>query len=343
MRKSLQSVFIAGLMTVGLFTLTTTRSNAQRDYDWGNPDIPYIEQRGFSVGFNLGQADLWGDVGTKSFVDHYNNSVYKDDIFKSMRFMGGMFIRYTHVPGISFRLGVNYGALYATDAWNKDKALKAANVGEDAYQRYVRNLDVKTNIWESNFLFEFSPLRISNWEFGNLSKSRVQPYLLLGVSGFYFNPRGTNKDLESGLETEVDLQPLRTEGQGFTAPGYTFPKSYSLFSYAAVGGIGVKFDIGRALCLGLEYQLRYTFTDYLDDVSGQYIDPLQHDIAFLGQANKAYNAKKMADRSNEIIPGYKHQPGAFRGDPNNKDMYSTISIMFFWKIKKRASPWWNTY
>lgn len=343
MRKSLQGIFIAGLMTAGLVTLTSSRSSAQHEYDWGNPDIPYIEQRGFSIGFNLGQADLWGDVGTKSVIDHYNNKEYKDDIFGNMRFMGGMFVRYTHVPGISFRWGINYGALYATDKWNEEKALKASNIKDDYFQRYVRNLDVKTNIWETNLLFEFSPLRISNWEFGSLTKSRVQPYFLLGVAGFYFNPRGTNKDLETGIEKEVDLQPLRTEGENFNAPGYTFPKGYSLFSYAVVGGLGVRFDVGKGLGLGLEYQLRYTFTDYLDDVSGKYIDPLHHDIAFLDNPGKAALAQKMADRSGEVIPGYKHQPGEYRGDPNNKDMYSTLSIMFFWKIKKRASPWWNTY
>lgn len=343
MRKSLQSIFIAGLMTVGLATIHT-RSNAQQhEYDFGNPDIPYIEQRGFSLGLNFGQTDLWGDVGTKSVLDHYNNSVYKDDVFKNMRFMGGLFVRYTYVPGISFRLGLNYGSLYATDQWNQEKALKAKTIADDAYQRYVRNLDVKSNIWESNLLMEFSPLRISNWEFGKLSKMRFQPYLLAGISGFYFNPRGTFKDFETGRETEVDLKPLHTEGQNFQAPGTTFPKNYSNFSWAAVGGIGFKFDIGKGLGLGLEYQLRFTFTDHLDDVSGTYVDPLNFDIAYLNQPGKANLATKMADRSGEIIPGYKHQPGELRGDPNNKDKFSSISVMFFWKIKKRASPWWNTY
>src|SRR5690606_19388077 len=117
------------------------------------------------------------------------------------------------------------------------------------------------------------------------------------------------------------------------------PENYSLWSYAGVGGIGVRFDIGKGLGLGLEYQLRYTFTDYLDDVSGQYIDPLHMDIAYIDQYGKSRLAKKMADRSDEIIPGYKHQPGEMRGDPSNNDMYSTVSVMFFWKIKKRDTPW----
>ncbi|KAA5533604.1 hypothetical protein F0919_13780 [Taibaiella lutea] len=355
MRKSLQSIFIAGLMTAGITTLTAIQASAQDNryeknqwrnshhYDWGNPDIPYIEQRGFSIGFNIGQADLWGDVGTKGVIDHYNNNVYTKDIFKSMRFMGGMFVRYTYIPGISFRLGVNYGSLYATDEWNTEKALKATYISDDYYQRYVRNLDVKTNIWESNFLVEISPLRLSNWEFGKLSKMRFQPYILVGFGGFFFNPRGTVKDLETGVSKTVDLQPLRTEGEGFNAPGKTFPKSYSLFSYAGIGGIGFKFDVGKGLGLGLEYQLRYTFTDYLDDVSGAYIDPLDQQVAFLGNPGKADLSNKMSDRSSEIIAGNKNKAGSLRGNPDNKDMYSTVSIMFYWKIKKRNSPWWSTY
>jgi hypothetical protein len=51
----------------------------------------------------------------------------------------------------------------------------------------------------------------------------------------------------------------------------------------------------------------------------------------------------MSDRSSEIIAGYKNTPGTLRGNPDNKDMYSTVSIMFYWKIKKRNSPWWSTY
>src|SRR5690554_3162989 len=214
MRKQLLSIFLTGMITFGGFSQLSS-THAQRQYDWGNPEIPYVEQRGFSLGVNFGSTDLWGDVGTKSVIDHYINNNYYDDILGNMRAMGGIFARYTHIPGISFRLGINYGQLYATDKWNEEKAFKAKTIADDAYQRYMRNLDVSTNIWEGNFLFEFSPFRISNWEFGRLTNSKVQPYILLGVSGFHFNPQGTFLDLESGRETLVDLQPLHTEGQGF--------------------------------------------------------------------------------------------------------------------------------
>lgn len=339
MWKSLQGTLLTGIITAGLLSYSPS-SFGQKDFDWINPNIPYVEQRGFSLGVNFGQTDIWGDVGTKSVLDHYVNDNYYTDLSKNLRFMGGMFVRYTYVPGVSFRLGVNYGKLYATDEWNEQKAMDAEFISDDSYQRYMRNLDIKTNIWESNLMVEISPFRLSNWEFGRMTQARFQPYILLGVSGFYYNPRGTYKDLTTGLEKEVDLKPLRTEGQGFTAPGYTFPEVYSNFSYAALGGLGFKIDIGKGLALGLEYQLRYTFTDYLDDVSGAYVDPLLIDIAYLGNPTKTEAVHHMADRTGEVNPGFQHSGGEMRGNPNNKDMFSSVSVMFFWKINKRASPWW---
>lgn len=345
MRKSIQGIVITGLMTLGFSSLALEKANAQKDeFYWGNPDIPYIEQRGFSLGVNIGMSELWSDLGTYNVLDRYNNTLVKDDILGTLRGMGGFFVRYSHVPGVAFRLGINYGKLHATDEWNYDKAIVAKTVKEDPYQRYLRNLDVQTSIWEANLMFEFAPLRaFSNWEFSKAAKMRTQPYILLGASGFHFNPRGTYYDIETGSKSWVDLRPLRTEGQGYKVDGKDFPETYSMFSYAALGGVGVKWDIGKGLTFGVEYQFRYTFTDYLDDVSGQYIDPIYFDIAYLNQKNKNEMARKMADRSNEIIPGYKQQPYSYRGDPTDVDKYSTLSLMFAWKIKWREVPWWQTY
>src|SRR5690606_37847510 len=115
-----QSLLLTGVIGV-VFLLSSHSSSAQREYYWDNPAIPYIEDRGFSLGVTLGQSDLWGDVGTKSVMDHYLNNNYTGDILGNIRGMGGFFVRYTHVPGISFRAGVNYGTVFATDKWNEEK------------------------------------------------------------------------------------------------------------------------------------------------------------------------------------------------------------------------------
>src|SRR5690606_40986758 len=96
-------------------------------------------------------------------------------------------------------------------------------------------------------------------------------------------------------------------GQNYSFVGA--PENYQLWAYAALAGIGFRVEMGRGLAIGMEYQLRYAFTDYLDDVSGKYIDRLDHDIAYLGEYGKGELAKNMMDRSREIIPGYQHRPG----------------------------------
>src|SRR5689334_20635376 len=92
----------------------------------------YIEPPGFSLGTTFGLSDMWGDVGTKSIADHYNNAQY----WKHTHFMGGLFLRYTAHPCFSIRMGTSYGTIYADDTWNETKSNKATSVNDDAYQRY---------------------------------------------------------------------------------------------------------------------------------------------------------------------------------------------------------------
>lgn len=336
MRNLLRRTINIGVLATGLLWVNSASAQKTKR-DWLQPDIKYIDQRGFSLGINLGMSDMWADVGTKSPIDHYGNS----DYWKNVKMMGGIYGRYTHLPGLSFRLSIANGTLYANDVWNKSGAQGAASFSDDYVQRYYRNLDVKTTVWESSLMVEISPMELfTNWEYSRMAHSRFQPYLMVGVGGMYFNPRGSyTKNYETDYKEWVDLRPLHTEGQNFDKAGY--PVNYNQYAIIIPAGIGFRVDMGRGLGLGLEYVTRYTFTDYLDDVSGQYIDPLRFDIAYLGDNVKADMAKKMADKSFELAPGTKHDAGQYRGDPKNKDMYSTISLNFFWKINKRNSPWWR--
>lgn len=337
MKTLLQKSWQAALVSLAI-TTSVISANAQDGQYWGQSDYPYIEYRGFSLGTNFGLADMWADVGTKSPIDHYANDKY----WKDPHFMGGVFVRYTHWPGFAMRLGANFGKIYADDKWNANKSSTTPLINDDYFQRNLRNQTVRTNIWETNFMFEISPMRLfSNWETSKAAMRGFQPYLLVGGSYFRYVPTGYFKNFVTETERWHDLRPLSTEGQGYNVEG--MPDFYSEYSYAVIAGLGVKWDVGRAFGLGLEFQLRHTFTDYLDDVSGKYIDPIYHDIANVEKPGQGGFITKMMDKSYEIVPGYQHQAGELRGDPNNKDMFSTISIMFYWKLQKKEIAWWNDY
>jgi hypothetical protein len=259
--------------------------------------------------------------------------------------MGGLFIRYMMHPAIGVRLGMNYGILYATDAWNKDKAIAAPNIQDDYYQRYTRNQNIKDYVWEGNLMIEIDPLRAA----GNTRRARKigQPYLLGGIAAFHYKPYSTYTNHVTGSSSWQNIADLHLEGDGFTKDqsgnpwtGKAFPAAIQYWQMAIPLGVGYRWEIGEHLGLCVEYVWRMTFTDYLDGVSGAYIDPAL--FATNLPANKATIAQDMYDRTWVLTNN--HRPvGQLRGNSSNNDSYSTVSISFFYKIKSKSNPWWGQY
>lgn len=297
-------------------------------------DRDYIERKGWSLGITLGNSDLWGDIGTNKFLDHYTNSNYSDH----MRPFGGLFIRYSFQPSIVLRAGVNYGMLSAADDMNVDLAKEDVKYESDAVQRYQRNLDVRVNIWEGNLMFEINPLRFS--PLSKMAKMHFQPYLLAGITGYHFvnSGRYINKNGAGASNGQwIKLYDLHIEGDGWSGTGV---EAYSKWQLAVPLGIGGKWDLSPKLAFGIEYVYRMCFTDYLDGVSGKYLDPKYYKANL--SAQDAYIATAMSDKSWEIDGSKVHTPGQARGNGGTKkDAYSTLSFSFFYKFKSRAYPWWE--
>jgi Domain of unknown function (DUF6089) len=154
------------------------------------------------------------------------------------------------------------------------------------------------------------------YDFLNLYNKSISPYFFVGVAAFKFNPN----TLDS-LGKKTFLQPLSTEGQGFL----TGVNKYKLSDFSIPFGGGLHFAINDDVRLGAEVGIRKTFTDYIDDVSGFYVD----ESVLL--ANRGPKAVELAFRGDELNKGLTN-PGAAsnRGSIKSKDWYyfSTISISF---------------
>ena len=324
MRKNLVRSFLALFVSASALTATAQPAKPK----------DYVETAGFSLGINVGMTDLWGDVGTKSLLDHYTNDKYWD----KPCFMGGIFGRYQAHPVLAARLSLNYGTLYANDNWNKSKAEKAGSIEEDAYQRYLRNQDARANVCEGTFMLEFMPLRF-NPESRNAMK-KMQPYLLAGIGGFHFNPQSTLYDPVTGRRKWVNTADLHLEGEGITheKATATYSRKTSLWQICVPVGLGLRWDIGRNLAFGVEYLYRFTGTDRLDNVSSQYPTDDYFDRHLAPE--KAKVAKQIVDKSFEIEPSVERKPWAPRGNKEVLDGYSTISINFIYKINTNKVPWW---
>jgi hypothetical protein len=150
-------------------------------------------------------------------------------------------------------------------AWLKGDDYTSANPNDNiAKYRYIRNAHFRNRIAEFALLgvYELRPNK------GLYFRRRFfSPYVFAGIALFHHNPQARTP---SDLGTQwVDLQPLGTEGQG--QPG--FRKKYSRIQPAIPFGFGAKFKVTNRIDLGWEMGIRFTFTDFLDDVSGNYADP----------------------------------------------------------------------
>ncbi len=137
--------------------------------------------------------------------------------------------------------------------------------------------------------------------------------MVAGIGVFKFNPQG-----QLNANTWVDLQPLHTEGQGF--PQYADRKPYKLTQINLPVGAGAKYFITENTHVSLEVLHRILRTDYLDDVSTEYINPAD----FQGNLDPKLigTATAMANKS---IGGI-YKPGDKRGTKTNNDAYYTFNI-----------------
>lgn len=222
---------------------------------------------------------------------------------------GGVVFRYNFNKRLAARANGLYGILEAHDSHSPIPAFKQ------------RNLSFKSNVIEFSAQLEFNFL---DYEMGN-ERRKFTPYIFGGIAGFKFKPQG---DLGG---TWVDLQPLGTEGQGL--PGGASKKKYKLTQMSLPFGLGIRTHLAENIGLSIEWGLRKTFTDYIDDVSTTYYDPVA-----LAAAHGAASAV-LSDPSIGKDPNYSNV-GRQRGNPTNKDWYSFVgfALTVKFKSKEKACP-----
>ena len=222
----------------------------------------------------------------------------------------GALARLHYSPILSFKATGLVGNFYATDRYAKGS-------------RRFRNLEAQTQYYELSATAEFNLTR-----YDVMDSKTSTPYLFAGLAGFYFNPRAR---LNLNEKIWTNLQPLGTEGQ--TLEGGK--KAYSQIQIAIPFGLGFKIAVGKRANLGIEAGLRYTFTDYLDDVSGNYPD-----LTALNK--KDPTAAALSFRTRELMGNQIELPsGQKRGDSYKNDLYYYIGTTFTINLASPAKMEFN--
>ncbi len=234
--KSMQKIFILLFIAVGLHI---------------HLQAQYWKMRRWDLMFGAGASNMFGDLGGGNVQNGY---------FLSCRDLNIRTTRYAIHAGLRYKIRKRFSvkaSLYA--------GLLAADDQEaENWRRKARNLHFRSPILEFSTQYEYSFIKekigsryaILHAGFRNL----INAYFFLGVGGFYFNPATKYKG------TWVKLQPLGTEGQGLGEN----EEKYKLFELCFPIGLGFKYTLTKKWSIGIEMGVRYTTTDYIDDVGGEY-------------------------------------------------------------------------
>jgi len=268
------------------------------------------------VVFGVGAKAQTSEIGLCGGVSFYMGDLNPKGVFKGSRPAGGVLYRYNISPRWAFKANILFGSLEASDA----------KMSGDL----ARNLSFRSPLSEISAQIELNFMRL----FNEKGENPFSPYLFVGAALFSVNPQA-----EMG-NVWYDLQSLGTEGQELNIKdpktGVLYDqKRHSLTSFSIPFGLGMRVNFLKYYCVGLEWGFRKTFTDYIDDVSGKYVDR-----DFMKEFRSDLIAD-LADRTTLIkgqtdagvpIPDY-HNAGTMRGNnKNTKDWYSFATLSFTFKL-----------
>jgi len=327
---------ICGLICIahvseGQFNRKNIKKNNKRISKYRGRKEHFGKEKVYSaIGFSVNAVNYYGDLAPKP-------QRFSTDI---------SFTR----PGFGVSFAHRFGPRYTIVAQYMVATLRgsdhdSADPGNAEYNgRYLRNLEFK------NTIHEFSAVAVFDL-FENMatyiSRVRWTPYVFLGVAGFINNPKGQapekdllGNDLADGGNW-VKLRPLGTEGQYSTLDptnaNYGI-KPYKALQVALPFGVGARFRINEVLDVWGDIGFRYTFTDYLDDVSQNYVDldklksPLAQAMSYRTSELPASERPPATAPSGSsgilTVPGYGSEGTGtnIRGSENDRDIYMVTSI-----------------
>ena len=220
-----------------------------------------------------------------------------------------------NIPFLQTKLAYGVLARYNLDSrWSvKLNIYKGILTGDDNVSKFLedRSLTFKSSMWELGAVAEFNFLPYYT---GSL-KYYFTPYIFGGVAVIYNRPK-------VGLLT---LKDYSTEGQNDQRYIDEERTDYSFYNFSIPFGIGFKYSFSKKIAASIEWGMRKTFTDYLDDVSKTYYLPSDQ----IEPGDDDYDNLQFSD------PNMDHQPMMQRGNSKTNDWYSFVGLTLTYNINLR--------
>lgn len=287
------------IVLLGIFVFTAVLVNAQYNIHW--------RKIRHEVSFGLGSTNFLGELGGSNTIGSH---FVKDFDFNASRWVIQGGYGYKIAEQWAVKGNVLFGRLYGNDAFTEE------------FHRNNRNLHFRAPFIDVAATIDFSIIKERyghRYDLRRIKGKNNLPnlYIYTGIAGTWFNPKAQYTDGEW-----YALQPLGTEGQGIVPTR----ELYSRICVTVPVGLGLNYIIDRNLGIGFEYGVRFTLSDYVDDVSNTYVDP-----SIFSDPMAAYFSSGTA---NPDWPGV--GPGQQRGQNDRNDAFMFLTIKATYKIRPRA-------
>ena len=236
------------------------------------PNIASAQQNFYKyrVGAAFGVMNYYGDLADGfPKIKHYSPWAY------------GVSLERSFSRTFGFKVASSYGKI----TYNDRTLDRDGDLNLDA-ENFARGLNFETKIWDVSGAFTLYP---DNGKF--LSEDAfIAPYISLGFGATHYTPyadlldeNGNSYNLsdptqEQDEDFETELRPLELEGE-----------AYNKWTMHIPFGVGFKIRFTDRFNLNVETNVKYTFTDYLDDVSKRGADNDLNDFYSFTAASLHYN------------------------------------------------------
>ena len=246
---------------------------------------------------NLGESKEIGyQIGTSYYIGDLNPD---NPLGCRYHLAQGGYYRYN----INSRIGVRFQILQGTiEAWDEDRK----------------------NPWSVNRYSITGEINYIDHVLGN-PENRITGFLSAGLAYYSHDPESMDS-----FGNWHPLQPMGTEGQGWIE-GIDV---YKLSGVALPYGMGFKMNLGTLMSFQMEWGMRKTWTDYLDDVSTSYVD---NDVL---RIERGELSAELADRIIELPEGMDSSAGMQRGDPGRNDKYGYVLASIAFRVSKKLTSCW---
>jgi hypothetical protein len=297
------------------------------------------EKRYFALGISANALNYYGDLAPKP------GRLSTDLTFTRPA------IGITAWQRLGPRFSISATFLYGTLKGSDFSSAKESDAKNGKY-RFYRNLSFRNRIEE---LSVTASMDLFENQATYMSRLSWTPYAFLGVAVFHHNPQALAPAV--GLDGEaltdggewVNLRDLGTEGQFAnlepTDANYGL-KPYNLIQASIPMGIGVRFKLNEVMDFSGEIGVRYLFTDYIDDVSRNYVDlgvldsDLARALSYRSNEITTLDVARMPttarnEQTYNLISGYGSEfPSNIRGNKANNDIFMVTTVRVSYIVGK---------